>query len=362
MNAKELSNGLLRTIFILLGISLLCYLIYALFSLVIYIVIAIILALMANPIVKFLKQRLKFKNTLAVITTLVLFLLLITGFVLLFVPLIIKQGENLSLLDIRSLETNYKRLMETISQFLSSRNIDLQSILNPVEYASSFNFNFVSKIFNNILGILGNLGMGLFSVLFISFFFLKEKHIIFNGFKSILPDNQEAKVLASIQKIRDLLSRYFLGLLLQIFIILVLYLVVFLIFGVENAFIIALLCAILNIIPYIGPLLGMIVASVLIMLSGLQADFVTETLPKTVYVIIGLIIVQLIDNNVNQPLIFSKSTKSHPLEIFLVILAAGILLGITGMIIAIPLYTCLKVIGKEFLPENRIIKALTKKI
>lgn len=362
MNAKELSNGLLRTIFILLGISLLCYLIYTLFSLVIYIVIAIILALMANPIVKFLKQRLKFKNTLAVITTLVLFLLLITGFVLLFVPLIIKQGENLSLLDIRSLETNYKRLMETISQFLSSRNIDLQSILNPVEYASSFNFNFVSKIFNNILGILGNLGMGLFSVLFISFFFLKEKHIIFNGFKSILPDNQEAKVLASIQKIRDLLSRYFLGLLLQIFIILVLYLVVFLIFGVENAFIIALLCAILNIIPYIGPLLGMIVASVLIMLSGLQDDFVTETLPKTVYVIIGLIIVQLIDNNVNQPLIFSKSTKSHPLEIFLVILAAGILLGITGMIIAIPLYTCLKVIGKEFLPENRIIKALTKKI
>lgn len=362
MNAKELSNGLLRTIFILLGISLLCYLIYALFSLVIYIVIAIILALMANPIVKFLKQRLKFKNTLAVITTLVLFLLLITGFVLLFVPLIIKQGENLSLLDIRSLETNYKRLMETISQFLSSRNIDLQSILNPVEYASSFNFNFVSKIFNNILGILGNLGMGLFSVLFISFFLLKEKHTIFNGFKSILPDNQEAKVLASIQKIRDLLTRYFLGLLLQLFIILVLYLIVFLIFGVENAFIIALLCAILNIIPYIGPLLGMIVASVLIMLSGLQADFVTETLPKTVYVIIGLVIVQLIDNNVNQPLIFSKSTKSHPLEIFLVILAAGILLGITGMIIAIPLYTCLKVIGKEFLPENRIIKALTKKI
>lgn len=362
MNAKELSNGLLRTIFILLGISLLCYLIYALFSLVIYIVIAIILALMANPIVKFLKQRLKFKNTLAVITTLVLFLLLITGFVLLFVPLIIKQGENLSLLDIRSLETNYKRLMETITQFLSSRNIDLQSILNPVEYASSFNFNFVSKIFNNILGILGNLGMGLFSVLFISFFLLKEKHTIFNGFKSILPDNQEEKVLASIQKIRDLLTRYFLGLLLQLFIILVLYLIVFLIFGVENAFIIALLCAILNIIPYIGPLLGMIVASVLIMLSGLQADFVTETLPKTVYVIIGLVIVQLIDNNVNQPLIFSKSTKSHPLEIFLVILAAGILLGITGMIIAIPLYTCLKVIGKEFLPENRIIKALTKKI
>jgi predicted PurR-regulated permease PerM len=362
MNAKELSNGLLRTIFILLGVSALFYLLYALFSLIIYIVIAIVIALMANPIVKFLNQRLKFKNTIAVITTLVLFLLMIVGFVFLFVPLILKQGDNLSLLDISSLEANYNRLMENLTLFLSSYNIDLQSILNPSQYTSSFNFNFVSKIFNNIIGVLGNLGMGLFSVLFITFFLLSEKHTIFNGFKFVLPDDQEAKVLTSIQKIRDLLSRYFLGLLLQLFIILVLYLVVFLIFGVENSFIIALLCAILNIIPYIGPLLGMLVASVLIMLSGMQMDFVSETLPKTLYVLIGLIIVQLIDNNVNQPLIFSKSTKSHPLEIFLVILAAGILLGITGMIIAVPVYTSLKVIGKEFLPENRIIKALTKKM
>jgi predicted PurR-regulated permease PerM len=130
---------------------------------------------MANPIVRFLNTRLKFKNTLAVTTTLILFLLLVTGIVLLFVPLIIKQGENLSLLDIRSLEMNYNLLIENISSFLSSYNIDLKSILNPAQYASSFNFNFISKIFNNILGILGNLGMGLFSVLFISFFLLKEK-------------------------------------------------------------------------------------------------------------------------------------------------------------------------------------------
>ena len=75
-----------------------------------------------------------------------------------------------------------------------------------------------------------------------------------------------------------------------------------------------------------------------------------------------MLVVQLIDNNLSQPIIFSKSTKSHPLEIFLVIICAGILFGITGMIIAVPTYTALKVIGKEFLPDNRIIKALTKDI
>jgi predicted PurR-regulated permease PerM len=72
--------------------------------------------------------------------------------------------------------------------------------------------------------------------------------------------------------------------------------------------------------------------------------------------------VQLIDNNINQPLIFSKSTKSHPLEIFLVILIAGFISGILGMIIAVPLYTIIKVIAKEFFPENSIVKLITKNI
>jgi len=362
MTAKELSNGLLRTLFIILGISFISFLFYSLFTLVIYIVIALIITLMANPVVTFLIRKFKFKNTLAVVTTLLIFLSLIVGFVLLFVPLMIQQGENLSLLDINNLETNYKNLSDQIKNYLNSHNINIEGLINVNTMTSNINFNFVSKIFNNLINVISELGMGLFSVIFISFFFLKEKHSFFKGFKNILPDSQEDKILLSIQKIRNLLSRYFLGLLLQLFIILVLYLIVFLIFGVENAFIIALLCAILNIIPYIGPLLGMLVASVLIMLSGIQADFVLETLPKTLYVLIGLVIVQLIDNNVNQPLIFSKSTKSHPLEIFLVILAAGILLGITGMIIAVPVYTCMKVIAKEFMPNNKIVKALTKRM
>ena len=143
-----------------------------------------------------------------------------------------------------------------------------------------------------------------------------------------------------------------------------LYLIVFLIFGVENAIIIALLCAIFNIVPYVGPLIASIVACLLIMTSGIGsgADFANETLPTAIYVLIGMFIVQLIDNNVSSPIIFSKSTNSHPLEIFIVILIAGILSGITGMIIAVPFYTSLKVIGKEFFPENKIIKLLTKNL
>jgi predicted PurR-regulated permease PerM len=142
----------------------------------------------------------------------------------------------------------------------------------------------------------------------------------------------------------------------------ILYVIVLLIFGIPNLFIIAFLCAVLNIVPYVGPLIASILAAILTMLSNLGSDFQTVILPTTIYVLIGFWIVQIIDNNLSQPIIFSKSVSSHPLEIFLVILIAGFLSGILGMIIAVPLYTILKVVGKEFFPENTVIKLLTKNI
>lgn len=182
------------------------------------------------------------------------------------------------------------------------------------------------------------------------------------GAKKILPDSQEDKILNSLEKINILLSRYFIGLLLQLSIVFVLYLIVLLIFGIQNALIIAFLCAVLNIIPYIGPLIGSILAAVLTMISNLGSDFQTEILPLTIYILIGFWIVQVIDNNVSQPLIFSNSVNSHPLEIFLVILIAGFMSGILGMILAVPIYTILKVVAKEFFPENKVIQLFTKNI
>jgi predicted PurR-regulated permease PerM len=158
------------------------------------------------------------------------------------------------------------------------------------------------------------------------------------------------------------LSRYFIGLLLQLFIVFLLYLIVLVVFGVPNAIVIAFLCAVLNIIPYIGPLIASFLAAILTMMSNLGSDFQSEILPTTIYVLIGFWIVQVIDNNLSQPIIFSKSVSSHPLEIFLIILIAGFLFGILGMIVAVPLYTIIKVIGKEFFPENKIIQLLTKDI
>ncbi|HBD27323.1 AI-2E family transporter [Flavobacterium sp.] len=364
MTSKELSIGIVRAVAILVASCLVLFFLYQIATVILYCIIAIVISLLLNPLVNFLKRRLKFKNTIATISSILIAFLVISGFVLLFVPLLLAQGENLSLLNVSSLEKNYHLLLENITVFLDSYNINTKQLIQSSKLSSFATFEFIPNFLNSFLSTLGSFSMGFASVLFITFFLLKEKDVLYLKFKRLLPENQKEKVLNSIQDINHLLSRYFLGLLLQLTIIMLLYLIIFIIFGVENAIIIALLCAIFNIVPYVGPLIASIVAGLLIMTSGIGsgADFATETLPTAIYVLIGMSLVQVIDNNFSSPLIFSKSTNSHPLEIFLVILIAGILFGISGMIIAVPFYTSLKVIGKEFLPDNKIIKALTKNL
>ncbi|MBL7887364.1 MAG: AI-2E family transporter [Flavobacterium sp.] len=362
LTSKTIANGILRAIGILTLIVLLLYFIYQIQTVLVYLVVAIIFSMIANPIIEFFRRRLKFSNTLAVVTTLILFIILFIGLLFLFVPLITSQGNNLSLLDTKSIENRLVNLYGQINSYLDNHNIDIEQVIKEADLTSKLRFNYFTDFFNSVIGTISSFGIGLVSVLFISFFLLKDKVMFIVGFMRIIPDSQEEKILNSIEKIRELLTRYFIGLIVQLTIICILYLIVLLIFGVENAFVIAFLCALLNIVPYVGPLIGSVLAGVLTMLSNINNDFQTVTLPTTIYVMIGFFIVQMIDNNVSSPIIFSKSVNSHPLEIFLVVLIAGILFGIVGMIIAVPVFTILKVISKEFFPEIKIVKALTRNI
>lgn len=362
INSKIIAKGIVKAFLILCLIFVTGYFLFQISTILIYLVISLLLTLIASPLVSFLEKKLKFKSILAVVVTMLLIVSVIFGLVLMFVPLIVSQGQNLSVLDTVSLEKSIVQLLDDFNAFLIAHNIDGTSMIKQSNITSKLNFNFIPSFLNSILSILSSFGMGLASVLFITFFFLKDKRLFTTGIKKILPDNHEEKILNSISKINVLLSRYFIGLLIQLTIVLILYLIVLLVFGVENAFIIAFFCALLNIIPYVGPLIGSVLAGILTMISNINQDFQSEILPTTIYVLIGFWIVQIIDNNVSQPIIFSKSVNSHPLEIFLVTLISGFLFGIAGMIVAVPAYTIFKVIGKEFFPENQIIRSLTKDI
>jgi predicted PurR-regulated permease PerM len=358
MNSKVITNGILKAVAIIIGVLIFLYFLYKIQNILIYIAIAAVISLIGSPIIRFLKQKLKFPNTLAVITTMILFISILTGLISMFIPLIIKQGENLSLLNIDQLKYNITHLLNQINDYFLANNID---ILNELKNADLFkNITAIPNFLNAVIGALGNLSIGLFSVLFITFFLMKDTGIMEKSIYVLVSDKSEIKLRKSLKTIHHLLSRYFIGLIFQITIVFVIYTIVLVIFGIENALVIAFLCALLNLIPYIGPIIGGILMLFLSMSSNLGEDFQSVILPTTIYVMIGYIIAQLIDNFLSQPLIFSNSVKSHPLEIFLVIMIAGVLFGVTGMIVAIPTYTALKVILKTFLNDNKIVKSLTK--
>jgi predicted PurR-regulated permease PerM len=278
----------------------------------------------------------------------------------LFVPLLVQQGENLSLLEVNELKGNIETLIQEIGTYFNLDNSFWQQQFSVDNLFQNVNFGLLPELLNQTLELLGGFTIGLFSVVFILFFFLKDSHLQERIILALVNDEVTDRVEKSIEKTKGLLSRYFLGLLLQISILLIIYSIVLAIFDVENAFIIAFLCALLNLIPYLGPIIGGVLMLLLTMSSFIGADFSTVILPKTGYVMIGFVIGQLVDNFFSQPFIFSNSVKSHPLEIFIVILASGTLLGPVGMIIAIPLYTTIKVIAQEFMAENKIVKSLTK--
>ncbi len=362
ITSKTIAYGIVRAVAILATAFVVLYFLYMISTVIVYIVLALVLTLIGTPIVQFLHRRLKFNNTLAVIVTLLLFLSVLAGFFFMSVPLILDQGQNLALLDTNQIEQKISLLITQVKSFLESHNLDSKQIMDQSNLSSASNFKFIPAFINGILGTLSSFGVGLASVLFVTFFFLKDRKLFLRGFRKVVPDRHEAKILHSLDMIDNLLSRYFIGLLLQLTIIFILYLIVLLIFGIPNPFVIAFVCAVLNIIPYIGPLIGSVLAALLVMLGKLGQDFQSEILPVTIYVMIGFWIVQIIDNNISGPLIFSSSVKSHPLEVFLVILIAGFLFGVAGMIVAVPIYTIIKVILKEFVPNNRLIRLLTKDI
>jgi len=355
-------NSILKSILYIISLILVGYIIYELKIILGYMIIASILTLLARPIVKFLNSKLKFGSTLASIVAIIFILVVISGIISLLIPLVLEQGKNLSLLNVNAFQDKINILYLEFDEYLNKFNIDLNQSLIDIEGLTKNSVEAIPVLLNSIGSILGSITLGILSVIFITFFLLKDGEYFEKLFTQLFPTKTKKRIEKSIIEIKVLLSRYFLGLLFQITILFTIYTIILLIFGVKDAVVIAFLCALLNLIPYIGPLIGIILMSFLTMTSYLGQDFSSIIIPKTIYVIIGYVFAQLIDNFLSQPYIFSNSIKSHPLEIFLVILSGGILFGVVGMILAIPLYTVMKVFLKVFFSKNNLVKKLTKNI
>lgn len=362
-----------RYIFIVIGILLLGLILWYFKSIVAYILISLVLSLIGHPIVELLGKlktgRITVPKALRAFITLIFLWIVFFSFFRIFVPLIANQANELSKINIQTIVENLDEPLKKTEQFIekfkisSSKDGSVKNFISE-KLASVLNISVFSNIFSSIASILGNIFIAVFAISFMTFFFLKDEKMFTESVILLVPNKHVEAFRHALTSVRKLLMRYFIGIIGQITGIIILVTTGLTIVGVgfKHSLLIGFMAGILNVIPYIGPLLGAILGIVLGIATHLSLDFYSELLPMIGYMALVFVIVQTIDNVLFQPLIFSSSVNAHPMEIFLVILLAGSLAGITGMILAIPSYTVLRVFAKEFFNKFKVVKKLTEKI
>lgn len=360
--AKSITFGILKAIAVLAGIAFLLWFLYQVQALILFVGLAVVLSLIGRPVVMFLKRRLRFGNTLASVVTLLFIIGTFSLIISIFIPIVIEQGKHISQIDYEQVKRDLNELNIQASDYLGVDHFQLVEAIKRTSYAKNLNIEIIPTFIEAVFGNVGDTVIGIFSVLFISFFLLKDENLIARSVLVFANTGDEEKFKRILIKVKDLLSRYFIGLSLQILILALFYSVLLLYLDVNDAVAVALICAFLNIIPYLGPLMGWGLMLLVIVSNNLDADFSTGLLPLILIASAGYALAQTFDNLISQPVIFGHSVRSHPLEIFVVILMGGFLFGIPGMILAVPTYTTLKVIAQEFLSEYKIVKRLTKNL
>ena len=370
-------NTTLRNILVIVGFALLIYLFWFFRSIVAYVLIAGVISLIGRPIVDLLNgihfRKLRFPRALSALLTLVLIWGLIMLFFAIFIPLISSQIDTLSKIDARAIVKLAEGQMGKLDQLLRLLNRDLPPDMSIYDFAAQrvsevLSISFIQDFIGSMMSILGNLVIAAFSISFIAFFFLKDEGLFYDSLMVLIPDKYEDKVRRALHSIKKLLIRYFIGIILESTVVMIIVTVGMTIVGMsfQRALVMGLIIGVLNVIPYVGPWIG----GAIVVVMGIATTLSTGGLPDVSMLIIYMIIViasaQIIDNNILQPMIYSRSVSAHPLEIFIVILAAGSFAGIPGMILAIPSYTVMRVLAREFFynfgPINKITSSLDNEL
>ena len=365
-------NQRVKNIIVAFALVLFGLLVYYFSYILTYILIAAVLSLIGRPIVRKYQQIRVWKYQLggsgaALLTLLTLWIALIAFFGIL-IPLVVSEVAQLSSINIQDIITYLNSAMIQLKisfpQFTSSipQEGNMESYL-LTQLKGVLNIDQASRLFGSVAAVLGNIFLMFFSVSFILFFFLKEEELFSNWILILAPEKYEGQVINVMEKIGTLLKRYLIGIVLQILGVMTLSILGFSVAGLGfgHAVVVGVFAGILNVIPYIGPWIAAIFGLVVAVANNLNSSLTDVTLPLMCYVVIVVMVVQFIDSMVFQTIIYAHSVKAHALEIFFVILIAGGIAGIPGMILAIPAYTVIRVIAGEFLSEFKLVQQLTPK-
>ncbi len=349
------------------GIALLLYLAWIFRVTLMYVVVSLILNLLGAPLTDRLERlrigRFSMPRAGAALMVLMLFLVLASGILFLVLPVIGEQVSAISRMEPGQIERTFAKPLAELRELALQMGLDPQ-ILNPEsikdKLVSFFSLSNVSKTIQGVFGFLGALTGALFSISFITFFFLRDRFLFYRMVHLVTPAKHEPAVQRILRSVNSMLSRYVVALLLQIISFAVYIFIGLSIIGEQYAFTIALFAGIINLIPYLGPWIGLGFGLILGVSTHLGLDFYQVVIPDMLYMSLVFVIAVMIDNFLTYPLIFSNTLKAHPLELFLVVLMAGTLAGIPGMVLGAPVYTIMRIIAREFFTRFDVVRAATR--
>ncbi len=342
-------------------------------SIVIFVVVSAIISLITRPVFDLYHKvhihKFRINKTGAALLTVLTLWVFIVMFFRFTIPLVATEIQFFSNIDIpRALQKISSLLSEALKPVRGSEfgETIIDNIERQFELAllTLLDFGQVGHFFTSVAEFFGGILIAAFSITFITFFFLKEEGLLIGGILIFVPSRYEQGIRHVLLSIRYLLRRYFLGILIQTTLVATFVTTGLSILGIgfNHAVTIGIFSGLVNIIPYLGPLIGAFFGISVGSLIYLQLPMEIEFLSFLGWMAFIYVSVQLMDNMLFQPLIFSNSVKAHPLEIFIVILSAGYMSGIAGMFLAIPVYTIIRVIAREFFDKYEVVQKLTDRM
>ncbi|MGY6561026.1 MAG: AI-2E family transporter [Luteibaculaceae bacterium] len=367
---------ILRFFLGLAAIGLLIFLGLKLINLIVFILISLVISLILMPLVDFVCDLKIYKFSpprgLVSIISILLFFSLIIGAFSIFIPSVAKEVEFLSDISQEQVQENVDFLLnaaeDIVSNYEKIAGLEQGESLEKIKqyatdtFLSIVSFKGISDFFNQLISALGTALIALFSIIFITYYFLKERNLVSTFINDVTPESFLPHVKSILNKMRNLLSRYFIGILIEMFFMALIVTAGLYLLGIRNFVLIGIFVAVINVIPYLGPSIGAAFGVVITIVSSIHDPSLVSIWPEILKVVSVVAVAQIIDNTVLQPQIYSKSVAAHPLEIFLVIIAAGTLYGIGGMILAVPAYTVIRIVLKEFLSGYKSVAHLTRNI
>ena len=369
------TDRLARYLIILLSVAAVAAVCYFFSNVIIYIALAFVVSLIGIPLAGWLKRiRIKGKSMpdalAAIISLIIIFavLSLIIGETFPVISGIVNEAAAADESAGNAALSPLKKLNDLLINYFPALGSEFRiEVVLLDQLKDAVNLSDVSGMMKSIIGsvatIVSTLAVALFSIIFISFFFIRDDELFSKIICAIVPDKYEEQTRKALGEIERLLSRYFIGLIIEVVgVALINFILLWSIgqIGFQAAIGIAFIAGILNIIPYVGPLMGegigVILAVILKMGTGIGLG--VNIWIFALIILACMLTTQLIDNFVFQPIIYSTSIKASPLEIFIVLLAAGHLGGIVGMLAAIPAYTVLRVIASRFFYHLKPIRRL----